>query len=41
LIVVVEDEHRFLGFRAEGIAYRLGIDLEDIEVRKPAELVNA
>ncbi|MDW7710841.1 MAG: hypothetical protein SCH98_10225 [Deferrisomatales bacterium] len=32
LVVVVEDEHRFLGFRAEGLAYRLGIDLADIQV---------
>jgi hypothetical protein len=31
LVLVVEDEHRFLGFRAEGIAFRLGIDLGTIE----------
>ena len=35
-ILAVEDDHRFLGFRAEGIAYRLGINLTDIEVREPA-----
>ena len=30
LIVSVIDEHRFLGFRAEGIVYRLGVPIEDI-----------
>jgi hypothetical protein len=38
LIVAVEDEHRFLGFRAEGIAYRLGIPYGDIYVSGPDAL---
>lgn len=37
LVVVVEDEHRFLGFRTEGIAYRLGIPIADILVSEPGE----
>ena len=37
LVVAVEDEHRYLGFRAEGIAWRLGMDLAKIEVREPHE----
>jgi hypothetical protein len=37
LVVEVQDEHRFLGFRAEGISYRLGIPLEKIEVVYPVE----
>ena len=35
LTVVVEDEHRYQGFRAEGIAYRLGIDPDAIQVVEP------
>ena len=41
LVVIVEDEHRFLGFRAEGIAYRLGIPLADIVVSESKDSVAA
>lgn len=37
LVVAVEDDHRFLGFRAEGIAWRLGMELAEIEVRDAEE----
>jgi len=35
LTVVVEDNHRYQGFRAEGIAYRLGVDFDSIKVVEP------
>jgi hypothetical protein len=41
LVVVVEDEHRYLGFRAEGIAYRLGLPLAGIVVTEPGDPVTA
>jgi len=41
LAVIVEDEHRFLGFHAEGIACRLGIPPADITVSGSREAVIA
>lgn len=40
LAVLVEDEHRFLGFRTEGIEYRLGIPVSDIVVFYPGDPVD-
>lgn len=40
LVVAVEDEHRYLGFRAEGLAYRLGIQLAEIELRDAQDAVS-
>jgi hypothetical protein len=37
LLLAVEDDHRYLGFRSEGIAYRLGLPLSDIDVREPPD----
>jgi hypothetical protein len=37
LVVVVEDEHRYLGFRSEGLAYRLGVPLADIVVTETVD----
>lgn len=37
LVMMVEDEHRFLGFRTEGLAYRLGLELADIHLVSPEE----
>ena len=37
LFIVVEDNHKFLGFGIDGLSYRLGIDKEKIVVLNPAD----